>query len=426
MEVSSAFLFGPISPGNAIMSPYAPITHIRILDKLSNNESPLVSYRTLGMIQDVLLSRQYEFVNLSIGPDLPIDDHEIHAWTSVIDDALANGKTFMTIAVGNNGEADRSSGNARIEVPSDCVNAVSVGASDSTDSKWKKASYSAIGPGRQPGIVKPDLVAFGGSPQEYFHTLTKGQVPIIVPQMGTSFAAPLLLRTAVGIRAYLGNEFSVLAIKALLIDSAERNGNDRIDVGWGRIPDNLLSLITCGDGTSRIVYQGELIAGKYLRVHIPLPKQLQGMISLKATICYTTEIDPENSDAYTEAGIEVTFRPDKTKNEDGKQATSKSFFSKKIFATEKELRNDAGKWETVLKGKRKFRASSLKEPCFDIHYNARENGMTTSKKNRLHYALIITIQATKTTNITEKIMESYPELVPIIPKSTIPATKIRI
>ena len=42
-------------------------------------------YKTLGHIETILLSRQYEFINLSLGPDLPIEDQDVHAWTAVID-----------------------------------------------------------------------------------------------------------------------------------------------------------------------------------------------------------------------------------------------------------------------------------------------------------------------------------------------------
>ncbi|WP_404873279.1 S8 family serine peptidase, partial [Klebsiella pneumoniae] len=81
----------------------------------------------------------------------------------MIDDLLSDGETLMTIAVGNNGEMDKESGNARIQVPADSVNGLSIGAANSTDSnKWARSSYSAMGPGRSPGVIKPDLVTFGG------------------------------------------------------------------------------------------------------------------------------------------------------------------------------------------------------------------------------------------------------------------------
>jgi hypothetical protein len=332
----------------------------------------------------------------------------------------------MTIAVGNNGDQDKESGNARIEVPSDCVNAVSVGASDSLGEDWERASYSAIGPGRRPGVIKPDLLAFGGSPKQYFHVLLPGKSPSITPVMGTSFAAPLLLRTAVCIRATLGGSISVLAIKALLIDGADRNKREQREVGWGRIPSDPISLITCPDGISRIIYQGDLVAGKYLRAWIPLPASVHGTVHLKATLCYATEVDAENSDNYTEAGLDITFRPDISKtNKAGDVALTKSFFTNKLYEPENELRNDFWKWETVMCGEKSFRSTTLNRPCFYIHYNARENGMSVYKK-KIGYALVLTIETREIADITKKILDSYPQLIPVQPRiiTSISTTKI--
>lgn len=136
LGVTSAFLFGPIAPNGTAARPYSYVDHLRVLDRETDSEDPLELYRTLGFVEEVLLSRQYQFINLSLGPDLPIDDTDVHAWTSVIDDLLSDGDTLMTVAVGNNGEMDRTVGNARVQVPSDCVNALSVGAANDVDAAW--------------------------------------------------------------------------------------------------------------------------------------------------------------------------------------------------------------------------------------------------------------------------------------------------
>ena len=86
--MSSAFLFGPIQPNGTAARPFAYVDHLRVLDKDAETEDPLELYRTLGFVEQVLLSRQYQFINLSLGPDLPIEDTDVHAWTSVIDDLL--------------------------------------------------------------------------------------------------------------------------------------------------------------------------------------------------------------------------------------------------------------------------------------------------------------------------------------------------
>lgn len=426
LAVSSAFLFGPINTKVEVPRPYAYIDNLRVLDNKTCEEDPLELYRTLGFIEEVLLSRQYQFLNLSLGPDLPIEDTEVHAWTSVIDDLLSDGDTLMTVAVGNNGEMDRESGNARIQVPSDSVNALAVGSSDSTDNaQWKRASYSAIGPGRSPGVMKPDLVAFGGETTEYFHVLSKGTKPVVSPERGTSFAAPYALRSAVGIRSILGSELSQLAIKALLIHAANPLDHDCTEVGWGKLPEDLSDVIISPDGVARIVYQGELKPGKYLRAPVPIPDSgLKGKVNLTATFCYATATDPQDSASYTKAGLEVSFRPNDAKVKEGsKNADTVGFFDLKKFSTESERRSDMGKWETVLHSTKTMLGTSLKNPVFDIHYNARDAGasIVSSKAEKIKYALIITVRAAKHQDLYNEILRAYNQiLVPIQPQTSIP------
>jgi hypothetical protein len=423
LGVTSSFLFGPIAPDGVAARPYSYVNHLRVLDRDAEDENPLELYRTLGMVEQVLLSRQYEFINLSLGPDLPMEDTEVHAWTSVIDDILSDGDTLMTIAAGNNGERDHELGFNRIQVPSDCVNAIAVGAANDTDSRWSRAAYSAIGPGRCPGVVKPDLMAFGGDPNKYFHVLTPGDQSELMPTLGTSFASPYLLRNAVGIRAILGRELTPLAIKALLVHSATPLHHDKMEVGWGKVPEDLMSIITCPEGVARVVYQGELKPGKYLRATLPLPKEgLDGNIKLKATFCYASPVDPQDAAAYTCAGLEVTFRPNGQRIKLGKaNAASKSFFERKKYASEAELRSDSGKWETVLHGEKPMRGSSLQDPVFDIHYNARDGGAATTGAEKIRYALIITIEAPRHAELYNDILRAYQNvLVPIQPQVSIP------
>jgi hypothetical protein len=119
LGVTSAFLFGPIEPGTEPSRPYSYVDHYRVLDAQSNHEDPYELYRTLAHVEEILLSRQYQFVNLSLGPDLPYEDSDVHAWTAVLDTLLSDGDTLMTVAVGNNGERDKTLQLNRIQVPSD-------------------------------------------------------------------------------------------------------------------------------------------------------------------------------------------------------------------------------------------------------------------------------------------------------------------
>lgn len=426
LGVTSALLFGPVEPGEEAQRPYSFVDHYRVLDELSNGEDPYELYRTLGHVEEVLLSRQYQFMNLSLGPDMAIEDDDVHAWTAVIDTLLSDGETLLTVAVGNNGERDRALGFDRVQVPADCVNALSVGASNRTDQNWARASYSARGPGRSPGRRKPDVVAFGGSPKEYFHVAMRGGRPELVATMGTSFASPFVLRTAVGIRAVLGDAVVPLTIKALLIHAAEMphlmETTDLLDVGWGRVPQDINDIITCGDGVARIIYQGVLRPGKFLRAPLPLPPvQLPGNVQLHATFCYASPVDVQDTGAYTKAGLSVTFRPHAGRKQPGKDAMPRSFFSTTEFRTEQEQRSDLGKWETVLHASHTFRGSSLEGATFDIHYNARAGGATPNAGSELvRYALVLTVVAPKHASLYEDILSAHNVLRAIEPKISIP------
>lgn len=424
LAVTSALLFGPIEPGQRAERPYAPVDHHRVLDAKSDEEDPYELYRTLGHIEAILLSQNYQFINLSLGPDLCVEDSDVHAWTAVIDHILSDGSTLVSVAVGNNGESDKALGLNRIQVPADCVNALCVGAVNHMGANWSRATYSACGPGRSPGRRKPDVVAFGGSPKEYFHVVAPGKRRNLATQLGTSFAAPLALRSAVGIRAILGGDVHPLTIKALLVHSAEAGSTeDAEEIGWGRVPSDLNSIITCGDGVARIIYQGELTPGKYLRAPVPLPPGgLQGKVDVTATFCYATPVDPQDASAYTKAGLDITFRPDITRfKPKAKHPNSYSFFPSNEWRTEAEMRNDLGKWETLLHAGHTFKGASLNGSVFDVHYNARDGGASAGNgATKIRYALVVTVRAPKHLDLYQEILQAHAKLEALEPQVSLP------
>ncbi len=392
--VTSALLFGHLEPDQLAPQPYAPIDHYRVLDT-EPGEDPYELYKVLDRIQNVLSSstKKYNFINLSLGPELPIDDSEVHAWTAVLDTHLSDGQCLATIAVGNGGEGDSAIEANRIQVPADCVNAVCVGATDTPDKTWERAVYSSIGPGRSPGLIKPDLVDFGGSMKRPFLVLHSEDAPLLEPTGGTSFSAPSVLRLGVGVRAHFGNALSALAIRGLLIHSAESAPIPHKEIGWGRAARSVDNIVLCDDDSIRVVYQGSIRASKYLRASIPIPnEQLTGKVSIKATLCFATEVDPHHTGNYTRASLEPVFRPnkDKRKKPDDPHPVSKSFFSKdRPGMTEQELRSDAWKWENCCHAEHKFHGRTLKGPVFDIHYNARYESHNDKRSQQLRYALIM-------------------------------------
>jgi hypothetical protein len=423
--VTSAVLFGPIEKGTPLSQPYGVVDHYRVLDDDSgtqSEEAPYELYDVLARIRDVLQSRNYSFINLSIGPSLAIEDYEVHAWTAVLDSLLADGESLTTVAVGNDGEQDHESGNARVQVPSDSVNSLAVGAANSRGRTWTRASYSCIGPGRSPGLIKPEVIAFGGSTSEPFFVVDQ-TASIATPDAGTSYASPLALRMGMGVRAHFGDGLSPLAIKSLLVHCTEPlKGGSVHEIGWGRIPQELESLVVCKAGEARIVYQGHLMPGQYLRTPVPLPMgELVGMVSITATFCFACQTDPHDPSNYTRGGLDVTFRPHAQKfGEDAEHPKSHSFFRQTDYDSERELRHDAHKWETTLHRRCRFKAATLNDPVFDVHFQVRESGQPTGGE-RIRYALIITVSAPKVKNLYDRIVQRYQtQLEPIVPVIEVP------
>ena len=366
--VTSAALFGHIT-GGALPRPYATVDHYRVL---GTEVADKHLYNVMLYVDEVLSQSNYPLASFSFGPHEVAGDDQVTAWTSMLDDHFGEGTTLATIAVGNDGEAQWPK--SRIQVPSDCVNALGVGASDSTSTDWQRASYSSVGPGRHPGLVKPDLVFFGGTDDQQFRFIFPG--PSVAEGCGTSYSTPAIIRVASGLKSYFGSDLSAQAIRALLIHSADPANHHRDEVGWGIITDDIDSIVSCEEGVVRIAYQGKLEPGKVLRAPIPVPEQqLLGDVVIKATFCYGCLTDPHTPGDYTRAGLDITFRPHRLKfDKDPKYPNTDTFFKRHEKSNEQELRLDAHKWDTVLHNSKKKRGSSLLDPTFDIHYLAREPG----------------------------------------------------
>ncbi len=410
-DVTSAALFGSIEPGRPAPRPFARVDHYGVLDAKVDSD-PYELYDVLRRIENILKQKQYELFNLSLGPSLPVEDDEVHAWTAVLDDYLSDGRSLASIAVGNNGADDEDGLDpdaCRIQVPSDAVNALAVGAADSRRGGWRRATYSAFGPGRTPGRVKPDLLHFGGEQREPFLVYEKDSVPTIAWTCGTSFAAPAALRLAAGVRAHFGTRLTPLALKALLVCGARDEGNPRAEVGWGRLSGDLGSLVTCPDNTVRVIYQGELNPAQYLRALIPLPDDsLPGNVHIRATFCYATPVDPQDPGSYTRSGLDVTFRPDARKFADvsSTEPAPSWFFRRSNYDSEGTLRRDAHKWDTVLNSARSMRGTSLYRPVFDLHYNARSGGGAARSAEPIRYALVVEVKNTRS-DIYNAVLRAY-------------------
>jgi len=319
---------------------------------------------------------------------------------------LIPGHCLATVAVGNDGDLEGE--NARIQPPSDMVNCFAVGATSTIEADWKRADYSCKGPGRSPGVVKPDGMIFGGSKNELFNVYSP-QTHSIIGTQGTSYAAPYALRIAAGIDAITDFDLNPSTVKALLIHHAERADHDMQDVGWGRLPSSPEEVVECKEDEAIVVYQGELKPSQHLRIPIPIPEGADcKWIHLKATFCFNAGTDPDHPLHYTKSGLVISFRANDGKIKEGADhADTKTFFSVgELYETEEELREDAHKWETCISKSQRFKSTTLSAPVFDVKFHARERGGDPeSIKAPLNYSLIVSIRAEGETETYNMILQ---------------------
>jgi hypothetical protein len=416
LAVTAAFLFGPLDSTLPAGQPPCRVDHVRVLDD-SPGTSDFMYVDVLDRIVthlDENLGR-YDFVNLSLGPDLPVEDDDVNLWTASLDRRLAHGRAVVTVAVGNTGEGDPAAGLNRIQPPSDAVNVLSVGAADRRTGGWQRATYSSVGPGRSPGLIKPDGVAFGGSDDEPFGVLSRRLG--VVSDTGTSYSAPIVLRVAAEVRALLGSTLSALAIRALLIHRAEVTADHQPrDVGWGLFESDATRLVTCEDDEVLVAYQGELPVGEHLRVPVPMPAGgMTGTIELAGTLVIAPEVDPDHPGAYTRSGLEVAFRPHSGRfgrRADGRRpehAKTRPFFSSRLLygASEASLREDGHKWEPCLRSGLSVGATTLHEPVFDIYYHSRQAASVADDPQPIPYAFIVGVRARSMPDLYSQVVRAY-------------------
>lgn len=409
-EVTSTFLFGRPKTGMPIKRPFMGVDHFRVLAPTSGRDPDL--FDVLLRIKSVLEAGRHRFTNLSLGPRMPVYDDEVHVWTATLDQLCANYDILLTVAVGNDGEAK---GADRIQPPGDMVNAIAVGSSNSAGAKWKRAPYSCVGPGRSPGYVKPDGLAFGGSAGELFEVFNP-LLGSVVGVSGTSYSSPLTLRTAAGVAAMTNYDLSSIALKALLIHHSEHSARlPRAEVGWGRFREDSLALLECGPDSATVIFQAALAKGEFRRCPIPFPDVLlSGKVTIKATFCICAHTDPEHAINYTRSGMGVTFRPLVGIGDD----SSTEFFGIKsqYKAAEREMRDAGHKWETVLHRSRDFSdGTSLSSPVFDVEYHAREvsRSVPPASAPDVLFALVVTVKTTDVANLYDLIRQKYPVLLPV-------------
>lgn len=452
--VTSALLYGSVKPGETLPDPTANVDHYRVfpMPLLKKGEPDHRLYDVLDKIKATVAQHHYPLVVLAIGPNDSLDEAaEPDRFTAELDAlAFENEITFIA-AVGNNGELDEHLGFDRVQPPGDMVNGIGVGAITRSPrdpkKRWKRAPYSARGPGREGQRVQPLVVEFGGSDEEHFIGFDeRGR---LISAMGTSFASPATGRALGGLQAALESvRHRPDIFRAFTVHHAERghgHGKRYCDLGYGRVPANFSSTFECAPNEVTVLYEDTLPRGDSIALRFPFPTGLapDTKLELTWTLAYVSAVDPRDASDYTLSGIETIFRPDSRKrtltDPTTKQANAVCLDADRarvasalaagwrvseeptahsnwlLTKSEQRLRRD-GKWETIVPGRVLMKAHQLFEPRLDLLHLRRENGRLVKGKaiEPLRFAMLLTIRAQGGEAIYDLVASQYRVLTPLL------------
>lgn len=442
--VCGAVLYGLLNyrqPTEQLETPIVSVDSYRVLpQKQTGNlleDSGL--YPAIDKIEEIVQNHTETILyNLSFGPRGAIVDDDISRFTYALDNlSTLSHHPLFCVAVGNDGDLPYPFN--RVQAPSDLVNGLGIGAYTLDKNGEKiRALYSCIGPGREGCKVKPDILEFGGSPENPA-VLISTKANKVTTECGTSFSSPIVTGKLGKIMA-LSSEISAHMAKTLLIHTASDSDEFGIEeIGFGFCEEDVSNILNCEDNKVVVLYEGSIVPKQNVKLPVLLPNidGLKCNANITWTLSTLAELNPNDIDSYTCNCIEDYFYPhDKHYNYfkntlQGRKQKSAYIdtdverelfdlgFSRsdlpiskppKKFLSEDELRSQHLKWDTVAKKTLTMRTSSLNNPFFILHGMNRDIAGTTPMK----YFVAITVEIPKYPGILyDDILTQYRNLAPI-------------
>lgn len=420
--VTGAVLYGLVAPGQQAPQPPLPVESFRVLPAPVGAED-LEGYWVLDQIKAAVEQGGHKLVNLSLGPEVAVeDDLEPNRWTSELDQLAWENDVLFVIAAGNDGDQDRTAGLHRVQVPADMANGLTVGACDAPTPAmpWARAPYSSMGPGRHGARVQPLGVQFGGADNRLFDVLRADGS--FLEASGTSFAAPLTTHALAELTTRLPRVNSSI-LRAFITHFAEPHRMHvklRDEVGYGRHVLSFEDALQCDADEAHILIVDEIERGDLLGYQVPVPAGLVGKIDLRLTLAYATPVDPTEPTEYTNAALEMLLRPHhqvysfgppagadaKRQAFDARTAEARQVMiegwkqsQEPVACTlgapkgsnEAQLR-DSGKWETVRFHKINFQPGEIELPRLELAYIARRTGAIDNAPSKVPFAILVSIR----------------------------------
>lgn len=446
-HVTHALLYGYSPAGGTLEPPPAYVDHYKIWPPPPHSTVESGWYWVLDQVVDAVVRDGHRLVNLSLGPRRAVNPHgEPDRWTATLDALAAEHGVLFVVAAGNEGRAP----NARIQVPGDMVNGLTVGACDSRDPARavSRCPYSNPGPGRAGQRVQPVGTAFGGvEGVEPF--LALGPDGRLAELEGTSYATPLVTRGLAELVGVLGERATPETLRAFAAHFATGRraaGNGERHVGYGRLPETYGNVWECASHEVTTVYQDAMRRGELAAFRLPLPDGLPPdlRIEVQFTFAFTAPVDPADVSDYTAAGFELTFRPherrrmlydtsttpptslgevdtevDRDRIVEAYRQGPRSLSALPLADAggrrargEGELRR-AGKWETLIRRRFRRAAGQLYMPRIDVEFFARANGVLLDPADVATpqpFTLIVTLRAPSGVPLYERARAAFPQL----------------
>ena len=443
--VTGAVMYGLALPGTTACQPPCPVDSLRMLPA-PNVPNDLDGYWLLDQIKEVVVEKGYDIVNLSLGPEIAVEEStEPNRWTSELDQLAWEHDVLFIVAAGNDGEQDRDLGLHRVQVPGDMVNGVTVGACNEASPipQWERVPYSSMGPGRHGNRIQPAGVQFGGSDDRPFPVICANGT--FRHSQGTSFSTPLVTHALSDLATRLPVA-TPSVLRAFAVHYAERHRTYKKlinEIGHGRFPLNFESVLDSGPEEAHVLFVDTIERGSLLGYQLPVPDSTDGPLVVTITLAYVSPVEPSQPTEYTQASLDLAFRPhhlmhrftrpegysgphsvvhDMTSTEarqlfsDGWKMSQEPV-TKNLGAppgsSEATLR-DAGKWETIRHHRINLAVNDTEQPRLEVSYLARRAGLLDGSPNAVPFALLASIRdGSGGGDFYDRVLAQFPRLTPL-------------
>lgn len=420
--VAGAAMYGLALPGTTAPQPPCSVDSYRVLPapRIPND---LDGYWVLDKIKEIVIDEGYDIVNLSLGPELAVEDSiEPNRWTSELDQIAWEHDVLFVVAAGNDGDKDRDLGLHRVQIPGDMVNGLTVGACDVVPPgpQWGRTPYSSMGPGRHGNRIQPAGLQFGGTDTEPFPVICADGT--FRDSQGTSFATPLVTHALSDLATRLPVA-TPSVLRAFAVHFAERHRTYKKlinEIGHGRIQLDFTSVLDSGPDEAHVLIVDTIDRGSLIGYQLPLPDQTNGPLTARITLAYISPVEPSEPTEYTRASLEMAFRPhylmhrftrpagvsgppflvcDRTSSEalrlmSGGWSPSQEPVTKNLGAapgsSEMKLR-ESGKWESIRHHRVSLAANEAQQPRLEVSYLARRAGSLDGSPSTVPFAVIVSI-----------------------------------